>query len=186
MDNFLDVIIVRKKKGLYSLLYFLASLLMIVLGLIAAIFLFQVLRQDPETGAASFNLMALIVFVITGGGAFLLYWRRAFIKIDYDISFTNGFVEIARVANNVRRKELCRFYMKEVEAGGYASDPNFKRYDSMKNVKRYKAVLNKDEEVFWLLVRVGDTTALVTFEANNEELIKLMHQYNPRNIKIKK
>ncbi len=185
MDNFLDVIIVRKKKGLYSLLYFLASLFMIVFGIVAAMNIFNVLGQNPDTGAVSVNFVALIIFVVSGGLTFLLFWSRAFIKIDYDISFTNGFVEIARVANNIRRKELCRFYMKEVESGGYASTPGYKRYDSMKDVKRYKAVLNSDAEVFYLYVIVGDTKALVTFEAN-EELIALMHKYNPRTVKIQK
>jgi len=185
MDNFLDVIIVRRNKGLFSLLYFLASLLMIVLGVVAAFFLFQVM-QPAEDGSASFSLPAAIFFVISGGLAFLLFWSRAFIKIDYDISFTNGFVEIARVANNIRRKELCRFYMKEVEAGGYTTTPNYARYASMKDIKKYKAVLSPDADIFYLFVVVNDKKALVTFEANNEELIKLMHHYNPRNVKITK
>ena len=178
MDNFLDVIIVRKNKGLYSLLYFLASLFMIVLGIVAATFLFQIMTE------AGINWMAAIIFVVLGGLAFLLYWSRAFIKIDYDISFTNGFVEIARVANNIRRKELCRFYMKEVDAGGYTTSPNYARYASMKDIKQYKAVLNRDAKVFFLFVAVKDQKALVTFEVTNEELIKLMRQYNPRNIKL--
>ena len=183
MDNFLDVIIVRNKKGLYSLLYFLANLLMIVLGVVAATFLFQIM-QATEDGSASFNLPALIFFVFSGGLAFLLYWSRALIKIDYDISFTNGFVEIARVANNIRRKELCRFYMKEVEAGGYTTSPSYARYASMKEIKQYKAVLNRNAKVFFLFVIVKDQKALVTFEATSEELIKLIHQYNPRNVKL--
>ncbi len=185
MDNFLDVIIVRKKKGLYSFLYFLASLFMIIFGLVAAMNIFNIMGQNPDTGGISINFIALIIFVVAGGLAFLLFWSRAFIKIDYDISFTNGFVEIARVANNIRRKELCRFYMKEVEAGGYASSPGYKRYDSMKDIKRYKAVLNSDAEVFYLFVVVGDSKALVTFEVN-DELIKLVHKYNPRAVKLQK
>jgi hypothetical protein len=184
MDNFLDVIIVRKKKGLYSLLYFLASLFMIGFGLLAAMNVFSIIGQSEDSGI-SINFMSLIIFVVAGGLTFLLYWSRALIKIDYDISFTNGFVEIARVANNIRRKELCRFYMKEVEAGGYASTPGFKRYDSMKDIKRYKAVLNSDAEVFYVFVVVKDSKALVTFEAN-QELIELMHKYNPRTVKLAK
>jgi hypothetical protein len=184
MDNFLDVIIVRKKKGLYSLLYFLGCLFMIALGLVAAMNVFRVVGQNAETGAVSVDFFALIIFVVSGGLTFLLYWSRAFIKIDYDISFTNGFVEIARVANNIRRKELCRFYMKEVEAGGYCDTPAYKRYDSMKDIKRYKAVLNSDAQVFFLYVVVKDSKALVTFEVN-DELIKLIHKYNPRNVKLK-
>ena len=186
MDNFLDVIIVRKKKGLYGLLYFLASLLMLVLGVVAAAFLFQIMGQNTETGAVNFSLPSLIVFVLSGGGAFFLFWSRSLIKIDFDISFTNGFVEIARVANNIRRKELCRFYMKEVEAGGYTDSQAYKRYASMKDLKKYKAVLNADAETFFLYVRTAEKAALVTFEANNQELLNLMYKYNPKNVKIKK
>ena len=185
MDNFLDVIIVRKNKGIYSLLYLLASLFMIIFFLFAAINVFNVLTQD-ETGAMRFNLIATITFVISGGLAVLLYWSRAFIKIDYDISFTNGFVEIARVANNMRRKELCRFYMKEVEAGGYTSSPNYKRYETMKDVTKYKAVLNRDAEVFYLYAVAKEKKALITIEATSDELIKLFHQYSPRNVKLDK
>lgn len=184
MDNFLDVIIVRQKKGLYSLLYFLANFMMIVFALIAAISFFQVIPNN-EDGSFSVNFLSLIIFVITGGLAFLLFWQRTNLKVDFDISFTNGFVEIARVANNIRRKELCRFYMKEVEVAGYTSTPAYKRYESMKDIKKYKAVLNQGVDVFFLFVRVNDQSALVTFEANNQELLDLMHKYNPRAVKLK-
>lgn len=186
MDNFLDVIIVRQKKGLYSLLYFLANLLMIIFGLVAAINVFNVIGQGPDTGEISVNFQSLIIFVLAGGLTFLLYWKRSNLKIDYDISFTNGFVEIARVANNIKRKELCRFYMKEVESGGYTTTANFKRYESMKDIKKYNAVLNKGVDVFYLYVKVNDKSALVTFEATSQELLEHMYKYNPRNVKIKK
>lgn len=178
MDNFLDVIIVRKKKGLYSLLYFFASLSMIVFALIASMSLFQVVTE------AGINYMFAIIFVVTGGFAFLLYWSRGLIKIDYDISFTNGLVEIARVANNIRRKEICKFYMRDVEVGAYTTSPNYNRYTSMKDMKKLKAWLNKDEKKFFVVVRINEEATLLTMEAN-EEIIKLMHHYNPRNVKIK-
>lgn len=176
MDNFLDVIIVRKKKGLYSFLYFLVSLIMVILGLIASMNVFQII------GESGINYMSAIIFVVSGGIAFLIYWQRSNLKIDFDISFTNGLVEIARVSNNIKRKEIVKFHIKNVEVGAPISSPNFNRYLSMKNIKKHNIFLNRDEKKFFLFLRIGEVSNLIIFEYN-EELIKLMKQYNPRNIK---
>lgn len=177
MDNFLDVIIVRKNKGLFSLLYFFISLIMIIFALIGSIFLFQIMRPD------GIDFRAAIIFVIAGGLAFLMFWLRGNTRIDYDISFTNGLVEIARVANNIKRKEIAKFYMKDVEVGEYTNSQNFNRYTSNKNLKRINVVLNRDEKQFYVVVKVKDAPHLVVMEAN-AELIALMKQYNPRNVKV--
>jgi hypothetical protein len=177
MDNFLDVITVRKKKGLYNLLYFLASLFMIVIALIAVFFMNSIITPQ------GISIPAIIIFVVLAGVAFLLFWSRSFIRIDYDISFTNGLVEIARVANNVKRKELIKFYMKNVDAAAPTTSPNFNRYSSMKDIKKINASLNKDEKKFFLVVKVKDATNLIIIE-HNEELITLMKQYNPLNVKV--
>ncbi len=185
MDDFLDVIIIRKNRGLFNLLYFIASFLMVLLGIATATFLFQIIGQNQEMGATSVNFVSLIMFIASAGLTFLLFWSRGFMKIDYDICFTNGFVEIAKVLNNVKRVELCKFYMKEVEAGGYTTSSAYKRYESMKSIKKYKAALNADAETFFLFVKVKEKSALVIFEAN-QELLELMHKYNSRIVKLKK
>lgn len=177
MDNFLDVITVRKKKGLYSLLYFFASLLMIVIAIFSVIFMNRILTPD------GISIPSAIIFLVSAGVAFLLFWSRGFIRIDYDISFTNGLVEVARVANNVKRKELVKFYMKNVDAAGPITSPNYNRYSSMKDIKKINATLNKDEEKFFLVVKVKDATNLIIIE-RDEELIKLMKKYNPLNVKV--
>ncbi|MCK5128212.1 MAG: hypothetical protein KAQ68_00055 [Clostridiales bacterium] len=177
MDNFLDVIFVREKRGLYNLLYYLASLVMVLLGITAAVTLSFVYVDGK------IDVIYTIIFVLSAGLAFLIYWQRGNIRIDYDISFTNGFVEIAQVANNTKRKELVKFNMKDVEVAELASSPNYNRYTSMKNYKKIKVFLNKDSKKFFIVVRVQDATHLITMEYN-KELVELMKQYNPRIVKV--
>ena len=183
MDNFLDIIIVRKKKGLFSLLYFFASVFMIIFALVGVIGLYNILPQSQEGSGFSINWGSAIIFLVCGGIAFLLYWQRGSLKIDYDISFTNGLVELARVANNIKRKELGRFYMKEVEIAELTTSSNYNRYTSMKNIKKIDVTLNKDVKKFFLVVRIKEAAHLVIMEYN-KELVALMKQYNHRNVKV--
>ena len=176
-DNVKEEIIFKRKKALSLIGYVILLLTAIVAGLIGAINLMGIMTQN------GFSLPALIGFVIFGGGAALMWFGKDYLRIEYEYSFTNGVVDVAQVINNRRRKELISFKTKEVEMVASIDDPKLRNFEQRPNIKKIKAVLNADSEIFYAVFRKNEIQYLLYFEPSRE-FLKLMRMYNERNVMI--
>lgn len=177
-DNVREEIIFKRKKALSLIGYVILLLTAIVSGLIGAICLMGIMT--PQGG---FSLAMLIQFVIFGGGAVLMWFGKDYLRIEYEYSFTNGVVDVAQVINNRRRKELISFKTKEVEMVASIDDPKLRNFEQRPNIKKIKAVLNADSEIFYAVFRKNEIQYLLYFEPSRE-FLKLMRMYNERNVMI--
>ena len=66
MDDFLEQTAVRKSRGIFSLLYYMAWIGVVLFALVAAVGLRGVIGVNPETGGLMFSLTSLIVMVVFG------------------------------------------------------------------------------------------------------------------------
>ena len=172
-DHFHEEIVVRRKRGLYNLLYFVLALTAIVLALLAATSLMYIMNTFD------FNLVNIIQLLISGGLAVLLWINKDKMRLEYEYSFTNGLVEIAQVMNNSRRKELVSFKMREVESFGTGDDPRLQDYLARKDAKRIIAVLNRHAPLCYVFTKKNERNYLVVMEPK-PELAQLMQTYYER------
>lgn len=180
-DNFHEEIVVRANKGLYNLLYFFAYIFMFIFGILAIIS-FQGLFNSIISGA--FSVYTLITFVMLGGLTLLMFLLKNSAKIDYEYSFTNGIVDIAKVKNNTKRKELLTFNVKNLELMAPILTNGFERFQSMNDISKINAWLNRDMQKYFLVVRAGNKKTLLIIEPS-ETLIKLFKKYNMTAVKTK-
>ena len=176
MDNFHEEIVVRQNKGLASAAYIFANIFMVLFALVAAMFFPMILTQQ------GFNYMALIIVVLMGGLAFLLFYSRNFLKVEYEYSFTNGLFEVAKVINNRKRKEMMAFRIKEIELMAPIFTNGFERYQSMKDIKTVKAFLNRDAKKYFMVLRYKDEKTMLVLEPRSE-MVRLMKKYNSQAVK---
>jgi hypothetical protein len=178
MDNFHEEIIVRKNKMLSGLLYILLNVLMVVLALIAAIFMQNILtEQGVSLGAAG-------VFLASGGLAVLIYFSRNFLKVDYEYTFTNGIIDIAKVINNKKRKELLSFHIKDAVEMAPIFTNGFNKYQSMTDVKKINAFVNRDNLKYFIYVPAAEEKKLIVMEPS-DTFVELCKKYNMLNVKVK-
>lgn len=175
-DNFYEEIIVRSNKTLSNILYALASLAMVVFAIIGVIGL--------QGAMGSFSIPMIIMFIVGGGLAFLMFRLKNSFRIDYEYTFTNGIVDIACVKNNTVRKELISFNTKNLEIMAPILTNGFERYQSMTNVKKIKAWLNRDREKHFAVVKKESRTIMLIFEPS-EKLVELFKKYSPHTVKTK-
>jgi hypothetical protein len=103
--------------------------------------------------------------------------------VEYEYSFTNGVVDIAQVMNNRRRKELVSFKTKEVELVASIDDPKLRNIESRPNLKKVRAVLNAESNIYFASFRKNEKQYLLYFEPS-KEFLRLMRMYNERSIII--
>lgn len=176
-DNVREEIVFKHKKAFSMFAYVIIIFTAVISGLIGSVMLMGVIGQN------GFSLPNLIGLVIFGGGAVLMWFGKDYLKVEYEYSFTNGVVDIAQVVNNRRRKELVSFKTKEAEMVASIEDPKLRNFESRQNIKKVKAVLNSDSEIYYAVFRKNEVQYLLYFEPS-KEFLKLMHMYNERNVVV--
>jgi hypothetical protein len=178
VDHFKEEIIVKKNRGLNTLVYFLVNIMMVVLALAAAISLNSIFSPD-----GTINIMSIVMTLVLGGLAALCFLFRGRLRIEYEYSFTNGTVDIDMVINNSQRKRLLSFNIRNVDIMAPVPSQDFNRYDTMPNVRRINAFLNRNAPKYFLYYRTDDQKNLVVIEPSRE-MAELMKQYNPSKVKL--
>jgi len=167
MDDFLEQVARRRHQGIYTLAYVLDWILIVVFGLIAVMGLSSIIGAD-ETGGIRFNFISLILAVVFGGIAFLL-WRRAdYCRMEYDYCFTNGTLDISQVLNNKRRRYLVALEMKEVTTAGPVQSPAFQRLLKESGVKKHNWFLNRDANLYFFYFTKKGIKHLAIVELTDE------------------
>lgn len=175
MDHFHEEIIVRKNKQMANILY---GVLTVLSGIAAVytVFIMSSLANLIFTVSWGHILLLALDLVLSAGITALLLYFRSRQRIEFEYAFTNGFIEIAKVINNSKRKELLGIKYKEVEAIGPCTSEEFARYQDMKDKKVINAVLNKEKPQYFVFSVRGDEKFLTIMEPS-EELVQLMRMY---------
>ena len=176
MDNFREEVAVRRSAGLYNFLYMLAWVAMVVFALVAMIGLSGIMGM-MSTG---FNIMPVIMLVVFGGSAFLIYRTKDELKSEYEYVFTNGDLDVSKVLNNSRRRYLTSLTMKNVEAAGPVNSAGFNRYVTMPGVKKHNWFLNRDAHLYFFYFVKSGVKHLMVVELTTEmaDLVKRPNYMN--------
>lgn len=168
MDDFLEQTAVRQKQGVFTLLYYLTWLAMVVCGLIALFSLTSVVNMNPETGGVAFHLPMLVMAVAFGALAFLCFRGKDECRVEYDYSFTNGSLDISKVMNERRRRYLCSVETKDVISCGPASGPAFQRALKEPGVKQHNWFVNREARLTYFYFQKKGVKHVMVLELNDE------------------
>ena len=168
MDDFLEIIAVRRNQGLFTALYYVCWLLIIVFALLAAFFLTNVVGVNPETGSMVFVWQGLVMALLFGGAAFLLWRASDHCRVEYDYTFTNGNLDVSRVLNNKRRKYLTALEMKDVIRCGPAAGPAFAKTLNEPDIKRHNWFVNREANLYYFYFQRKGVKHMIVVELTQE------------------
>lgn len=171
MDRFTEQVVIKQKRTMNEILYMLALLLMVVSGLVAFMLLQVIFR--------GFNIYILLMLLLSGGVAALLYFYRDRLRTEYEYTFTNGDLDFAMVFNNNKRKTLGSLKVRNVTAFGKVSGNDFKRYITMPGVKKNNWFLNREAELYYFYFEKEDKKRIIVLEPN-EEVVSYIKHYLPQ------
>lgn len=170
MDHFLEEVVVKKRRGMQDLLYYLASITMVLLALVGFMMLSSLLQ--------AFSIDALVITLIFVGGAVLLFLRKDRIRTEYEYTFTNGDLDFAQVYNNQKRKSLGTMRVKNVEAFGPVNSEGFRKLINMPGMKRQNWFLNRDSELYYFYYQKESAKTMIVLEPS-KELVEMIKKYLP-------
>ena len=177
MDDFLETYAVRRKQGVYTLLYYACWLLIAVFAVTAAFALSGVIGTDPSTGGMQFSWQNLLTALVFGGVAFLLWRGSDNFRVEYDYTFTNGNLDVSRVLNNKRRKYLTALDMKDVIRCGPAAGPAFAKTLNEPGIKRHNWFVNREANLYYFYFQRKGVKHVIVLELT-QEMVDMIRSKN--------
>ena len=183
MDDFLETVAVRRRQGLYTVLYYACWLLIVIFALVAAVSLSGAIGVNPETGGMVFVWQNLVAALVFGGAAYLLWRGSDNCRVEYDYTFTNGNLDVSRVLNNKRRKYLTALEMKNVIRCGPAAGPAFMKTLNEPGIKRHNWFLNREAHLYYFYFQKKGVKHVIILELN-QEMVDMIRSKNylPRGV----
>ena len=89
MDNFLEEVATKRNRGAETVMYVLANIMMVVFGLWAFLMLQGIMMLINAGEGAGPIIYYVVMTLLTGGIAVLLFLRRDRIRTEYEYTFTN-------------------------------------------------------------------------------------------------
>ena len=170
MDRFLEEVVVKQKRTVEEIMYYLALIMMVFCAIIA-VFTLQLLVY-------AFSVGVLLTVLLLGGMAVYLFLFRDRLRLEYEYTFTNGTLDFAQVFNNKKRKNLGSLNCKTVDAFGKVNGQSFQRYISMPGVKQTRWFLNRDAELYYFYFQKENNKRVIVLEPS-EELVEYIRFYLP-------
>ncbi|MCL1965350.1 MAG: hypothetical protein FWF69_09905 [Firmicutes bacterium] len=172
MDNFREEIVVKKNRVANDLLY---ALLLVVMAL--SVLMAAIAFSGISIGE---NLLIQVLYLaVFGGLAFLIWWKKDTLRVEYEYAFTNGELDFARVYANKKRKGLGTMHIKNVEACGMVASGSFQRYSRMPGVKTKNWFLNRGADLLYFFYQKDGSKHMIILEPS-QEMVRLIKQYLPR------
>ena len=176
MDNFLEEVATKRNRGAETVMYVLANIMMVVFGLWAFLMLQGIMMLINAGEGAGPIIYYVVMTLLTGGIAVLLFLRRDRIRTEYEYTFTNGQMDFAQVFNNKKRKNLGTMNLKNVEALGLVNSGSFNRYINMKGIKRDNWFVNRDAQLFYFYFSKDSVKRIIIIEVS-DEMLALIKRY---------
>ncbi|MEX1378022.1 MAG: hypothetical protein AB1Z23_11205 [Eubacteriales bacterium] len=179
-DVFHEEIVIRKNQGFSNFLYPFVNVFMYIFLFFALVGIQGLMQSVVDQS----NLLSSVVFFFGFGGlAVASYFYKDTLKTDYEYSYTNGVLDIAKVRNNKKRKEMLSCNVKtDVEFFAPIMTNDFNRYQSMSEVKKMNAWLNRDIKKQFAIIKKDNQKIMLIFEPS-EKMMQTIKKHNPQKVK---
>jgi len=178
MDHFHEESVSRVSAGFNSVVYVLCYIGMVIFAILAVQGLMSVI-------SGAINLYSIVFTLVFGALAYGCFVLRNNQRIEYDYTFTNGILDIAKVINNSKRKKLLSVDVREFEVIAPISHEGFQRMLHHKGIQnRYNYFLNRGGGLYYGVFTQNGVKSMLVFEPS-EKLVQMFKIFNPRNVKSK-
>ncbi|MCM8901492.1 hypothetical protein KVG29_09700 [Caldicoprobacter algeriensis] len=178
MDYFHEESVTKVNAGLNSIIYVICYIGMVIFVLFALQGLITIMN-------GIINIPVIAITLVCGALAYGCFVLKNNQRIEYDYTFTNGILDIAKITNNSKRKKLLSVDVREFEVIAPISDEGFKRMLHHKGIQnRYNYFLNRGPGLYYGIFTQDGVKSMLVFEPS-DKLVELFKIFNPRNVKTR-
>lgn len=181
MDSFLEEVVTKKNRVMESVVYALANVGWVLLAVFAFMQLQSVSLLLSTEGFGTDTIISIVIFLVIGAAAVLIFLYRDRIKTEYEYTFTNGQMDFAQVFNNKKRKALGTMNVRNVQACGLVASGSFQRYINMPGIKRTNWFLNREAELLYFFFEKEGQKRIIIIEPS-QEMVSNIKKFLPQGV----
>ena len=181
MDSFLEEVVTKKNHVMESVVYALANVGWVLLAVFAFMQLQSVSLLLSTEGFGTDTIISIVIFLVIGAAAVLIFLYRDRIKTEYEYTFTNGQMDFAQVFNNKKRKALGTMNVRNVQACGLVASGSFQRYINMPGIKRTNWFLNRGAELLYFFFEKEGQKRIIIIEPS-QEMVSNIKKFLPQGV----
>lgn len=171
LDNFREEVAVKHNQTVNMILYVLAWIAMIALAITAISHVYAML-------SGHLDIATILTVLISGGLTALLFFKKDELRVEYDYTFTNGELDVARILSNSRRRLMTTVKMKDIEAAGPVNDKGFVRFMNNKDVKKHNWFVNRTAPLYYFYFVKNEVRHAIVLELS-PDMVKMIKPYLP-------
>ncbi len=119
--------------------------------------------------------------IVTALLSALFYTMAQRVKVEYDYTFTNGTLDIAKILNEKNRKKIVSIDVSSLLEMRPITDDGFQKYFEDKKIKKANLFINRGEHLYYMVFVKDEAKVVVVFEPD-EKLLECMKMFNQDNI----
>ncbi len=130
------------------------------------------------------NYYLLTVGIVFGALCAIFYMMSQGVRVEYDYTFTNGILDIAKITNDKNRKKIVSIDVASeiLEMKPITAD-SFQRFFEDKSVKKVNIFLNKGTHLYYMHINHEGKKYVIVFEPDGQ-LAEYIKMYNPDNVHL--
>ncbi|HIU34196.1 MAG TPA: hypothetical protein IAB02_06495 [Candidatus Pullichristensenella excrementigallinarum] len=166
MDDFLEQVVGRKKRLAHEIAFYGLWGIVPVAGIFSCISLTDIFAASAQ-GGVQFRFPALLQAVL---GALIAFaaWRGALgMRVEYDYTFTNGILDVARVLNGRRRVPLASVETSAFKCAGAVGSNRYRACAGEKGLKIHSWYLNRDAKRYFFCFEKDGVRQMMLLELND-------------------
>ena len=160
MDRFLEESVSKHHRAAEEVLYYASWVVMIVSAILAFMYL--------NVMFYSFSISMLVMTLVFTGIAVYIFFFHDRLRTEYDYSFTNGVLDVARVLNGRKRVYLTSFDVRDLRAAGEESSSAFQSCARQSGAQLHRWYLNKEAKKYFFFYDKKGGRHLTILELNDE------------------
>lgn len=166
MDDFLEQVVGRKKRLAHEIAFYGLWGIVPVAGIFSCISLTDIFAASAQ-GGVQFRFPALLQAVL---GALIAFaaWRGTFaMRVEYDYTFTNGILDVARVLNGRRRVPLASVETNRLTSAGVVEGDRYRACIGERGLKIHSWYLNRDAKRYFFCFEKDGVRQMMLLELND-------------------
>ena len=169
MIRFLEQTVGQDRNQKNAFLYGVCCFLSVFFLVIGAMCASSILSVDDGGGIAISWIWVVLLLVCLGLAA-MAFFGKDYLRVEYDYCVTESIVDVSRVLNNKRRKNLAEFDLGKVTSCGSVSSASFARASAMPGQTKNNWFIHNDAKLYFFCYESKGQRNITVLELNDSML----------------
>lgn len=129
------------------------------------------------------SILSMLLAIVCAALSAFFYTMAQNARVEYDYTFTNGTLDIAKILNEKKRKKVASIDVTAILEMKPITSDAFQAHFENRKIRKVNLFLNRGEHLYYMLFIKDEEKVIVVFEPD-QRMLECMKMFNQDNIEI--